>query len=96
MRRDEAIARLRAHKAELSRFKVQSLAVFGSVARDEAGPDSDVDVLVYFEQPVGYFQLARLQMYLEEILGSAVDLATEGALHPMMREQILKEAVLAA
>ena len=53
MRRDEALRLLAAHREEIARFGVKSLAIFGSVARDEAGPDSDVDVLVEFSVPVG-------------------------------------------
>lgn len=45
MQREEVLHRLRAHRRELARFGVKSLALFGSVARDEAGPESDVDLL---------------------------------------------------
>ncbi len=50
MRRDEVLAVLRAHKSDLERFGVRSLALFGSVARDEAGPDSDLDLLIVEER----------------------------------------------
>jgi predicted nucleotidyltransferase len=50
MRRDEALAILTAHQEELKEYGVKSLAIFGSVARDEARPDSDVDLLVEFSQ----------------------------------------------
>ena len=96
MRRDEALRLLAAHREEIGRFGVKSLAIFGSVARDQAGPNSDVDVLVEFSVPVGLFTFLRLQHYLEDMLGRRVDLATPDALRESMREQVLREAVRAA
>jgi len=75
---------------------VQSLSIFGSVARDEAGPDSDIDLLVEFDRPVGLFAFVRTQQYLEQILGSRVDLVTPDALRREFRETVLREAVRAA
>jgi predicted nucleotidyltransferase len=96
MRRDEILRLLHEHQTELSRFGVRSLAVFGSVARDEARPESDVDILVEFGEPVGLFEFVRLQIHLQELLGRQVDLVTRDALRPMMRDQILDEAIYAA
>ena len=76
MRRDEALAILTAHKDELARFHVKSLALFGSVARDEAGPDSDVDVLVDFEGSATADRYFGLLFFLEDLLGCSVDLVT--------------------
>ena len=87
---------LAAHRDELAEQHVSSLAVFGSVARGEARADSDVDVLVEFEKPVGYFALAGLQIDLSAWLGREVDLVQPGALKPQLRERILGEAVRAA
>lgn len=95
MRRDEALAILAAHQEELKGYKVKSLAIFGSVARDEARQDSDVDLLVEFEKPIGLFTFVRLQRYLEEILGCAVDLGTPDSLKPYLQEPVFKEAVRA-
>jgi len=61
---------------------VKSLILFGSVARNEARPDSDVDLLVEFDRPVGLFTFVRLKRYLEEILDSTVDLGTPVPLNP--------------
>ncbi|MBK9713413.1 MAG: nucleotidyltransferase family protein [Kouleothrix sp.] len=72
---------------------VSSLAVFGSVAREEAGAESDVDILVEFGQPVGLFEFVRLQQRLEALLGRRVDLVTPDALRPTMRDRILHEAI---
>ena len=94
MRRDEALRILAEHRTELTAMKVKQLRLFGSVARDEAGPDSDVDLLVDFERPVGYFHLFRVQTHREGLLGTRVDLGFEDALRPRLREGILREAVL--
>ena len=96
MRRDEALRILAEHRAELAALKVKQLRLFGSVARDEAGPDSDVDLLVDFDRPVGYFHLFRVQAHLEELLGTPVDLVFEDGLKPRIRERVLREAITAA
>lgn len=95
MKRDEALKILTAHQDKLKDFGVKSLAIFGSVARDEARLDSDVDLLVEFEKPVGLFTFMRLQRYLEGILGRSVDLGTPDSLKPYLREPVIKEAVRA-
>lgn len=85
----------RENRPLLKQFHVCSLSVFGSVVRDEAGPDSDIDILVEFEPDanIGLFAFARLQRYLQEILGRDVDLATPEALHKALKKDILEEAV---
>jgi predicted nucleotidyltransferase len=95
MRRENALSKIQSHQAELLDFGVSSLALFGSVARDTAGPTSDVDVLVEFKSPVGLFTFVRLQQRLESLLECRVDLVTPEAIRPMMREQILAEATRA-
>ncbi len=96
MRRDEVLAILAGHREELRQRGVRSLALFGSVARDEAGPESDVDLLVELERPAGYFKLAEVKSYLEAILGRKVDLVTRGGIKRQLRERILAEAIDAA
>ncbi len=94
MRRDEALRILAEHREELEEFGVKRLAIFGSVARDEAGPESDVDLLVEFDdRPVGLFEFVDLQHYLEELLGCKVDLGTFRSLKQRARERVLEEAV---
>jgi predicted nucleotidyltransferase len=95
LKRDDVIALLKTSKSELEKFKVKSLLIFGSVARDEANDDSDVDLLVEFEQTVGLLTFARLQRYLELILGCKVDLGTPDSLKAYLRESVLQEAVRA-
>lgn len=95
--RDHATQILRTAMPELQqRFGVVSLRIFGSVARDEAGPDSDVDILVEFSGPVSLFLLADLQEFLTEALGRPVDVGTEASLRPRMREAVVAEAVRVA
>ncbi|HEX9016262.1 MAG TPA: nucleotidyltransferase family protein, partial [Chloroflexota bacterium] len=96
LRRDEVLRILAENRDEIARFGVTSLAIFGSVARDEAGPDSDVDILVEFGVPVGYFRFFDLRERLEQLLGCRVDLATPDALHQKLRDRILREAISAA
>jgi uncharacterized protein len=75
---------------------VDSLAVFGSVARDEAGPDSDIDLLVEFARPVGLFRILAVKEYLEALLGRPVDLAARDALKRQFSDAILSEAIHAS
>lgn len=92
MKRDDALKILSAHRDELrQQFGVKSLALFGSVARDEATEMSDVDVLVEFDRPVGLFGLFTLQDHLERLLGCSVDLGTPDSLKPRIRAQVLLE-----
>lgn len=98
MRRDDVLAILAAHREQIREHHVLTLSVFGSVARDDARPDSDVDLLVEFDRrfPVGLFAFVRLQRYLEELLGCTVDLVERGALHRAMRDRVYAEAIRAA
>ena len=69
MRRADVLQKLRAEQRKSPRYGVESLALFGSVARDEAGPNSDVDLLVEFGRPITLFDLVAVQQYLERCLG---------------------------
>ncbi|HET6228608.1 MAG TPA: nucleotidyltransferase domain-containing protein [Longimicrobiaceae bacterium] len=94
--REEALAILRANFAELETMGVESIALFGSVARGDARPDSDVDVLVDVRPGVGFFGLFRVQERLEALLGTRVDLVARDALKPYLRDRILAEGLAAA
>lgn len=65
--------------------------MFGSMARGEARPESDIDLLVRFSEPVTLLQLVALERELSAILGRKVDLVTEASISPYLRKQILKE-----
>ncbi len=95
MRRDEVLHCLSDKRAELASLGVRSLDLFGSVARGEARPDSDVDLLVEFDRPIGLFHFTRVQRRLEELLGCRVDLVMKDAVKPQLRRGILAEAVRA-
>lgn len=91
----KALDVLNSHRQELKELGVKSMAPFGSAVRGEARPESDVDILVELETPVGIFAFLRLQHRLEELLGKRVDLVTPAALKRQRRDQILKESVYA-
>ncbi len=95
MRRTEAMAVLRANRAGLrAEFGIKSLALFGSVARDQGRPDSDVDLLVEFDRPIGLLHLVGTAQHLEKLLGVAkVDLVLRRAVLPELQEPIFAEAV---
>lgn len=95
MRKQEALTLLVNHQKALKDFGVSSLMLFGSVARDEARTDSDVDLLVEFDRPIGLFTFVRLKRYLEEILERSVDLGTPDSLKPYLQESVFREAVRA-
>lgn len=96
MERDQILVLLKRHRRQLKKYGIHSLSIFGSVARDQALPNSDIDILVDFEKPVGLFEYARLKLYLESVLGREVDLVTPEALRKELREDILREAIRAA
>ena len=96
MQVDDVRRILSGHRAELSALGVASLSVFGSVARGEAGPDSDVDFLVDFSRPTGLLGLTRLRLFLEQLLQRRVDLGTVDGLRPAIRQTALAEAVRVA
>jgi hypothetical protein len=83
---------LRSHQAELREAGVKSLKLFGSVVRGEAGPESDIDILVEFSRPIGLLAFVGLKHRLAELLGRPVDLVTPEALKSPLRDGILNEA----
>lgn len=70
---------------------VAMLGVFGSVARGEDSPTSDVDLLVKLSKPVGFIEFISLEDKFRDILGRNVDLATEASLHPLIRKNVLAD-----
>ncbi|HEX7185867.1 MAG TPA: nucleotidyltransferase family protein [Thermoanaerobaculia bacterium] len=97
MKRDEVIGFLSSHRQELEeRFGVRSLSLFGSMARDEAGPESDVDVLVEFRETPGLADYMRLKFWLEDKLGRPVDLVMKRALKSWAKPVVEAEAIRVA
>jgi len=84
-RRDE-ILRLAAH------YGARNIRIFGSVARGDMAPDSDIDFLVDMEPGRSLFDLGGLLVALQAALGVEVDVVTEKGLRPRIREQVLREA----
>ncbi len=93
--REEVQCRLCEQRAELAELGVRSLEIFGSIARGEVAPESDVDLLVEFDRPIGLFHFSRVQRRLEQILGSPVDLVMRDAVKAQLRDRIFREAVRA-
>ncbi len=98
MELNEVMRILAQHRAELARMGVTALAVFGSVARGEAGPESDVDLLVDIDpaRRISLLGFIEIQLALEDLLGAKVDLVERSAVRERWRELIMKEAVRAA
>lgn len=93
MRRDELIKKLQAQRPLLKKYRVKRLRVFGSVARDEATPESDVDLIVDYEIKPDLIEFIALKQDLSDALGVEVDLATLESLRPEMKADILSEAI---
>jgi hypothetical protein len=96
MKRDDVLNTLKHNKFLIEQYGIKSLYLFGSTARDEARPDSDVDLLVEFNRPLGLFEFIELQQKLEAILGCKVDLGTKRSLKNHIKEEVLQEAILVA
>lgn len=93
----EALTLLREHEPELKRrFGIAKIGIFGSFARGEERPESDVDILVMFRDGKKTFDnFMGTKFYLEDLFKRKVDLVTDAALKPLIREPILREVVYA-
>ena len=97
MKQDEVVAALRAHEPELRAAGVVRLSLFGSTARDEAGVDSDIDLLAAFDDArlLSLLDVIGIENRIADLLGRPVDLIEEGALRPRARQSANREAVRA-
>src|SRR3712207_3817908 len=95
MDRDAVIERLRAHEAELKAMGVARLSLFGSVARGEAGPDSDVDLAAEIDpaKRLGLFRFEILRERIEDLLGAPVDLLREPIEKARLRTRVERDRV---
>lgn len=93
--RDRVIAAIKAHETEIRAEGATALYLFGSVARDEAGPQSDVDIYVDYEPDTGFslLHMAGIKQLLEDNLGVPVSITTKNAFKPPMKEVVEREAV---
>ncbi len=86
---------VKARRSELGRdYGVDEIGVFGSHVRAEARDDSDIDILVEFSRPIGFFRFLELEEKLGEWLGAKVDLVTKAALKPHIGRRILDEVIM--
>lgn len=77
----------------IDNYNVNKIGVFGSVARGDQKETSDIDMLVEFSEPIGFFKFIELEEFLSNAIGKKVDLVTQKALKPVIKEDILKEVV---
>ncbi len=94
--RTEALELLRSHWAEIAAFGVQHLDLVGSVARNSAKNDSDVDCVAEFAGRVTFRQCMGLVAYLHALFGRKVDVMTPESAHPLLRATFAAEAVRVA
>ena len=88
MNRAEVIQVLKRHEAELKKLGVEHLFLFGSVARDDAKGDSDIDLFFDHEKGrLGLYELMDVKERAQEILGRSTDIMTRASLHPVLRER---------
>jgi uncharacterized protein len=93
MTREEVLATLRKHLPELQKkYPIASLELFGSYARNEQTPESDMDFLVEFKEPVG-IEFVDLLIELESILGVEVDLVSKRTLRPSLKPYVEPDLV---
>ena len=75
------------------KYGIRKIGLFGSYSRGEQGIESDVDLLVGFEKPIGFFRFLAVEDYIEERLGMKAELVTEDALKPRMKPHVLEEVI---
>jgi uncharacterized protein len=101
MERDEILARLRAHEPELKAAGVRSMSLFGSAARNDAAPGSDIDIAVRLADGFSgggldyFYQLEQLEQRLSRLLGRDVDVVTEPARKERFQREIDRDRALA-
>ena len=95
MKREEVLEIVGKHREQLQQMGVKSLDLFGSVARNEAREDSDVDFFIEFNGEIGIFEFIKVKLYLEDILKVSVDIGTLDSLRENLREPVIKDVVRA-
>jgi uncharacterized protein len=91
---EQVLARLREHEPELRAAGVVRLSLFGSTARGDRRPDSDIDLLAAFDgtRRISLLDVAGIELQLSELLGQPVDLIEEGTLKPRVQKTVEAEA----
>jgi predicted nucleotidyltransferase len=97
MNRDQVIATLRAHEEALRNRGVSHAALFGSVARGDARPTSDIDIMIEIEPdaPVGVFEYADIKLYIAALFEGPVDVVEREGLKPYIRPAAVTDAIYA-
>jgi predicted nucleotidyltransferase len=97
MDRAAIIAQLKRCETELRRRGVKRIALFGSAARDQAGPDSDIDLMIELDSsvPVGVFEYVSLVQYLDDLFPNHVDVANHDRMKPLVRPNAERDAIYA-
>lgn len=95
MNRTDAITRLQANADAVRAMGATSLYLFGSTVRDEAKPESDLDLFIEYDagRKFSLFDLVGIKLFLEERLGTEVDVTTRNSLHPRLRDGIEQSAI---
>jgi len=93
--RKQVLATIGEHADELRAMNVTPVYLFGSVARDEAGPDSDIDLLIDVERPFGLFKVSEVKHYLEDLLHRQVDLVPARCLDRRIHKNVHRERIRA-
>jgi len=92
---EEIKQKIQQHRDDLKKqYGVREIGLFGSYVKSEQVENSDVDILVELEKPIGFFKFLELEEYLEKLLGLKVDLVTKKALKPTIGRYILNELVI--
>jgi hypothetical protein len=94
--RDSILEILEINRDDLKSYGVESISLFGSVARGDAGPRSDVDLLVDLKPGTTLFGFVRLKNHLQDLLGLPVDLVMRDGLRKEFRERVFAEEIRAA
>jgi uncharacterized protein len=94
MRRNEALRLLRAHADAIRAIGATSLYLFGSIARDEASEESDLDLFVDYDTDGDFsaIELVRLKNYISDALDVEADVTTRDGLHPLIRDEVVAQA----
>ena len=95
MRKEEALDKLKQRAEAVRALGATSLYLFGSVARDEAGPDSDLDLFIDYDpsRKFSLVDLVGIKLFLEDELSTDVDVTTRSSLHPRLKQKIENSAV---
>lgn len=96
MIKDKVINLLKEHLAQIQKYKIKKISIFGSVARGQELPESDIDILIKFEGPASYDMYMDLKFFLEDLLGRKVDLITEDSLRNEIKKHVEKDLIRVA